>query len=233
MGDFAWVRLEDRPIGVMDRRAKRRPVSLPERRAAARPDILVETMGHINFGVQIHDRKGLPGPVKLVAVAGAAELTGWQVFPLRLDAPMLAGLKWSAGPAAGPAFWRGSFDGEKPADTFLDLRTWGKGVVWVNGHCLARFWNIGPTQTAYVPGPWLKPGRNEVIVLDLTGPRGRPCSPAWETPFSTHCIPSWSWRRNRPHPGARMRPRVNRIAAGLSFANSGWEGILVTRQRRI
>jgi beta-galactosidase len=55
-------------------------------------------------------------------------------------------------------------------DTFLDLRSWGKGVVWVNGHCLGRFWNIGPTQTAYLPGCWLKAGRNEVVILDLLGP---------------------------------------------------------------
>jgi beta-galactosidase len=59
----------------------------------------------------------------------------------------------------------------KPADTFLDVSTWGKGVLWVNGRCLGRFWNIGPTQTMYVPGPWLQRGRNEVIVLDLLGPR--------------------------------------------------------------
>jgi beta-galactosidase len=51
------------------------------------------------------------------------------------------------------------------------MRTWGKGIVWVNGHCLGRFWNIGPTQTMYVPGPWLKAGTNEFIVLDLLGPR--------------------------------------------------------------
>ncbi len=59
---------------------------------------------------------------------------------------------------------------EKPGDTFLDLRSWGKGVVWVNGHCLGRFWNIGPTQTAYLPGCWLHAGKNEIVILDLLGP---------------------------------------------------------------
>ena len=59
---------------------------------------------------------------------------------------------------------------KEPGDTFLDMRPWGKGVVWVNGHCLGRFWNIGPTQTMYLPGPWLKPGRNEIIILDVLGP---------------------------------------------------------------
>jgi beta-galactosidase len=73
--------------------------------------------------------------------------------------------------ARGPAFWRGGFDVEEPGDTFLDLRAWSKGVVWVNGRCLGRFWNIGPTQTAYLPGPWLKQGANEIVVLDFLGPR--------------------------------------------------------------
>jgi beta-galactosidase len=114
-------------------------------------------MGHVNFGKEIHDRKGLFGN----PVPGAK----WQVY--RLDELKL---KWKVGKATGPAYWRGSFIVDKPADTFLDLRNWGKGVVWINGHCLARFWNIGPTQTAYVPGPWLRTGKNEVIILDLLGP---------------------------------------------------------------
>ena len=92
---------------------------------------------------------------------------------------MLAGLKWGDGEPGrdtngigrnSPAFWRGSFEVTSPADTFLDLRSLGKGVIWINGRCLARFWNIGPTQTAYVPGAWLHAGKNEVVVFDLVGP---------------------------------------------------------------
>jgi beta-galactosidase len=40
-------------------------------------------------------------------------------------------------------------------------------VVWINGHNLGRFWNVGPQQTLYVPGPWLHPGSNEIVVFDL------------------------------------------------------------------
>ena len=65
----------------------------------------------------------------------------------------------------------GAFNLENPGDTFLDLRGWGKGDLWVNGHCLGRFWDIGPTQTAYAPGCWLRPGKNEIVILDLLGPR--------------------------------------------------------------
>ncbi|HAZ65231.1 MAG TPA: beta-galactosidase, partial [Opitutae bacterium] len=70
----------------------------------------------------------------------------------------------------GPAFWRGSFKAEANKDTWLDVRNWSKGVLWVNGHNLGRFWNIGPTQTMFLPGCWLKDGDNDVIVLDFVGP---------------------------------------------------------------
>jgi len=170
--DFGWVFLDGTPVGHLDRRSGRTVATLPARTAPARLEILVEAMGRVNFGQEVFDRKGLLGPVTLQAgTAAPTQPTGWEVMALPLDAPQLAGLRYGAGPATGPAFWRGSLNVAKPGDTFLDLRTWGKGVVWINGHCLGRFWNIGPTQTAYVPGPWLKAGANEVVVLDLQGPR--------------------------------------------------------------
>src|SRR5262249_10929270 len=105
------------------------------------------------------------------AAADATLLSeSWQIYCLSLDATELADLKWKAGASQGPAFWRGTFNAPKTADTFLDLSNWGKGVAWINGHCLARFWNIGPTQTLYPPVPWLKTGKNELIILDLLGP---------------------------------------------------------------
>ena len=58
----------------------------------------------------------------------------------------------------------------KPADTFLDTRGWGKGAIWVNGHALGRFWEIGPQLSTYVPGTWLHKGKNEVTVFDLAVP---------------------------------------------------------------
>ena len=88
---------------------------------------------------------------------------------------MIAGLKFQSGKQKAesgnsPAFWRGTFVLEKAGDTFLDLHNWGKGDVWVNGHCLGRYWNIGPTQTAYAPGCWLRAGENEIVILDFVGP---------------------------------------------------------------
>ena len=70
-----------------------------------------------------------------------------------------------------PGYHRGYFTLKKVGDTFLNFETWGKGQVYVNGHALGRIWSIGPQQTLYVPGCWLKKGKNEIIVLDVVGPK--------------------------------------------------------------
>ena len=164
--DFGFVFLDGKQLGIADRRTSSFKIKLPARSQPATLDVLVEAMGRVNFGEEVHDRKGIQGPVKL----DANELSDWKVFSLPLDKKMLGGLHFTKTKATGPAFWRGTVNVDQPGDTFLDLRSWGKGVVWVNGHCLGRYWDIGPTQTAYVPGPWLKKGKNEIVILDLLGP---------------------------------------------------------------
>jgi beta-galactosidase len=164
--DFGFVFLDGKEIGVMDRRNNSFKVKLPERTKPATLDVLVEAMGRVNFGEEVHDHKGIRGPVKL----DGNELNDWKAFNLPLDKKMLGRLHFGKGSTSGPAFWRATVKIEKPGDTFLDLRSWGKGVVWINGHCLGRYWDIGPSQTAYVPGPWLKRGKNEIVILDLLGP---------------------------------------------------------------
>lgn len=169
--DFGWVFIDGKQVGIFDRRSRRFSTKLPARGKPARLDIVVHTMGHVNFGKEVHDRKGISGEV---TIDGKPVANTWHVFPFRYDAGQLASLKWTdaaaEGTASGPAFWHATFDVEEPADTFLDLRTWGKGLIWINGRCLSRFWNIGPTQTAFLPGAWLKPTDNELIVLDFLGP---------------------------------------------------------------
>lgn len=170
--DFAWIFLDGKPAGAMDRRTKKYRVDLPARSKPMQLDVLLEAVGRVNFGREVFDRKGLHGPVQFTAEGAApADLKAWQVYSLPLDQNELAALKFKKATAAVPAFWRGSFKLSATGDTFLDMHAWGKGVVWVNGHCLGRYWNIGPTQTMYLPGPWLRKGRNDVIVLDLLGPR--------------------------------------------------------------
>ena len=166
--DFGHVFLDGKRIGILDRRSTAAKMLLPERTRESQLDILVEPMGRVNFGPEMADRKGLIAPVKL----GGIILKGWKIFNLPLDNQMLAGLKFSAikTNAHAPGFWRGTFTLKKAGDTFLDLHHWGKGDLWVNGHCLGRYWNIGPSQTAYAPGCWLRAGKNEIVLLDLLGP---------------------------------------------------------------
>jgi beta-galactosidase len=166
--DFGFVFIDGKRAGILDRRNASAKILLPAREKESQLDILVEPMGRINFGPEMADRKGLIAPVKL----GGEVLKGWEIFNLPLDDKMIAGLKFTeAKPAPNlPAFWRGTFTLQKAGDTFLDLHNWGKGDLWVNGHCLGRYWNIGPTQTAYTPGCWLHAGKNEIMILDLLGP---------------------------------------------------------------
>ncbi len=169
--DYARIYLNDSLVGTLDRRLgqSRLPIRVPK--GGATLDILVENMGRINFTKALRgERKGITHAVTL----GGRELTRWTAFPLPFDS--LGGIPFrSASPdgARGPALYRGTVTVEHPGDTFLDMRGWGKGTVWVNGHHLGRFWEIGPQQTLYVPAPWLRAGRNEVTVFDLDLPGRR------------------------------------------------------------
>lgn len=127
-------------------------------------DLLVENMGRVNYGFHLHDRKG----ITVGARHGQQFLYGWTIYPLPLD--HLTGLVFSdETPLTGPAFFRGRFTVDEPADTFLALPGWTKGVCWLNGHNLGRYWEIGPQRTLYVPAPLLRQGENELIVLELHG----------------------------------------------------------------
>lgn len=213
--DFAWVFLEGKLVGVMDRRGKRFRVELPARTNPEQLDILIESVGRVNFGREVFDRKGLIAPVQLASPDGAStELKGWQIFALPLDDKQLGALEFKPGKSSsGPAFWRGRFEVATTGDTFLDLRGWGKGVVWVNGHCLGRYWNIGPTQTMYCPGPWLHEGGNDVLVLDLIGPRD-PQLAGLTKPILNQLRPELDF-------AARQRAKGKFTAEGVSPATEG------------
>ena len=179
--DYALISQQGRLLGILDRRKQETAVDVTLE-GAAPLEILVDAMGRVNFGQRISDdRKGIVGSVKW----NGAELTGWDCFPLPLDS--LSKLKFKSGrPRTGPAFYRAHFDLAPKGDTFFDLRGWGKGYVWVNGHNLGRYWGSGPQQSLFCPGVWLKVRGNEIIVLDLdaSGVRkleGR-TQPVWATP---------------------------------------------------
>ncbi|GAB3536788.1 beta-galactosidase [Arthrobacter tecti] len=133
-------------------------------------ELIVESMGRVNYGPFIGESKGLVGGV----LHGPQHVHGWDTSALVL--PDLPAVPWeradnASDPAAaeGPSLLRGHLDVDEPADAFLDLEGWSKGYVWVNGFCLGRYWDRGPQRTLYLPGPVLVPGRNEVLVLELDG----------------------------------------------------------------
>ena len=128
-------------------------------------DILVENMGRINFGPSLLDRKGITDGVTV----NDQYQFGWEVFPLPLND--LSRLKFSSLVVADrqPTFYRASFHVDEPADTFLALPGWTKGVVWLNSFNLGRYWERGPQKALYIPAPLLKRGTNELVVFELHG----------------------------------------------------------------
>lgn len=164
--DYANVSVDGTPVGTLDRRFGERELDLGLR-PGDRLELLVENMGRINFGTRLdEERKGITRSVRV----GAKEVLDWTHYPLPLSDLTRLRFERAATARPGPAFWRGEFRlAGAPGNTFLDTRGWGKGHVWVNGHHLGRYWKIGPQQTLFVPAPWLRAGRNEVIVLDVEG----------------------------------------------------------------
>ena len=170
--DYGQVSVDGKLIGTLDRRLGQRKIELPECAKDATLEILVEGMGHINYsGAMDSDRKGIYGDVKL----GPDVLTGWKMYLLPLTDEWIAGLKKTdAAPGRPGGIFKGQFKLDHVADTFLDMSKWKKGVVWVNGHNLGRFWSIGPQQRLYCPAPWLKKGENTIIVLDQIATEPQP-----------------------------------------------------------
>lgn len=128
-------------------------------------DIFVENMGRINYGAKItENNKGIISPV----VINGNEITGnWKMYKMPLEEQSeVAAIKEKA-TESQPAVLKGTFTLSEVGDTFLDMEAWGKGIVFVNGHHLGRYWSVGPQQTLYLPGCWLKKGANEITVVEF------------------------------------------------------------------
>jgi beta-galactosidase len=177
--DRAQVFLNRQPVGVLARDQHDRALTLPAN-AKGMLELLVEDQGRVDYGPRIGEPKGLIGPVTV----GGEPVVGWEVLslPLAEVAPAAAALQaLPAAPVtavAGPAFARAVFDlpaagAEVDAgagangDLFLSTAGLGKGIAWLNGFCLGRYWSRGPQRTLYVPGPVTRKAGNELIVLEL------------------------------------------------------------------
>lgn len=180
--DYARIFIKGKYIGKLDRRLGERTLALPACAEGDQLEILVEGMGRINFGRDIKDFKGITDKVTVTAdregLPYTCELKDVEVFNLEDKPEFYDAMEYFAVGAFTPSegdrlpmgVYRGVFNVTEPADTFLSFETWGKGLVYVNGHPLGRFWEIGPQQTLYMPGCWLREGENEIMVFDIIGP---------------------------------------------------------------
>lgn len=167
--DRALVYVDGEFKGVIERSQTPQSLAIEVPAEGARLDILVENMGRINYGPYLRDRKGITEGVRL----GFQFLFNWTIRPIPLED--LSKLAWAAdssnaiaNAADSPRFCKGNFHvSEAGADTFLDMQGWTKGVVFINGFNLGRYWSKGPQQTLYVPAPLLREGSNEIIVFEL------------------------------------------------------------------
>nr|WP_244512852.1 beta-galactosidase [Prevotella sp. ne3005] len=207
--DYAQVFVDTAYIGKIDRVRNEKSLRLPAVKKGQELRILVEAMGRINFGRAIKDYKGITESVTLTTEQDGHELSWnlkrWNIFTIpdnlatarraldlaQRDSSSMFNFQSSI--FKGSGYYRGYFTLKKTGDTFLNMEAWGKGQVYINGHAIGRFWSIGPQQTLYVPGCWLKKGKNEIIVLDVVGPSLQAYAPSITNALkltSTRKIPS-------------------------------------------
>ena len=227
--DWAQVFADGKLLASLDRRRGEFVLQLPSLKKGTRIDILVEAMGRVNFDESIHDRKGITEKVELVRGKQSAELKNWTVYSFPVDYSFVQDKRYKNGTAQTmPAYYRTTFRLDKVGDTFLDMSTWGKGMVWVNGLAIGRFWEIGPQQTLFMPGCWLKEGENEIIVLDLKGPE--------KASIRGLKKPILDWLRNEGASTHRKEgeqldlSRETPVAEGTFVPGNGWQEVCFDRQ---
>ena len=229
--DFAQVYVNDKYIGKIDRVKNEKSLELPAVSEGSTLTIVVEGMGRINFGRAIKDYKGIIGNVTISTSDETCDIAlnpkQWcnQAIPddyatavkvLAMNQNRMAGLKTKAG------YYRGYFNINKVGDTFINMEAFGKGQVYVNGHALGRFWQIGPQQTLYLPGCWLKKGKNEVVVLDVVGPKGEAKAFCQDHPELDKLNLEKSNKHNEP--GNRMDLNSDTpVLKGELKAGNGWQ----------
>ncbi len=162
--DYATIFLNGLFLGKLDRREELSTIKIPKSEVKDPIlDILVEGMGHINFGQHLIDPKGITNRVTLNGMT----LMNWEIYKLPMNDNFISSLKASTNFSKPGIFFKGSFNLDDVAETYFDMSNYSKGVVWINGHNLGRYWEIGPQKRLYCPASWLKKGDNEIIAFDL------------------------------------------------------------------
>ncbi|XP_062054464.1 beta-galactosidase-1-like protein 2 [Lepus europaeus] len=171
--DRGQVFLNERSIGVLDHLTDQLPITRQDYQDSHLLRILVENQGRLASGKNINtERKGLTGDIYL----DNSPLRKFTIYNLEMRSRLLQRKlpslwKPATKEVKGPAFFLGMLRvGDNPKDTFIKLEGWNKGVVFINGQNLGRYWDLGPQETLYLPGPWLRPGKNEIIVFEESEP---------------------------------------------------------------
>lgn len=159
--DRALVYLNGEYQGVIDRNNKQE-ILLSADGPESTLEILVENMARINYGPLLKDPKGITEGVRI----GNQFLFNWDIYTIPLKD--IENIKYGNGNKEEyPTFYRGSFEVKEVGDTYLDFEGWEKGVVFINGFNLGRYWKAGPQKRLYLPAPLLKEGTNEIVVFEL------------------------------------------------------------------
>lgn len=234
--DYAQIWVNHQFVGSIDRVKNEKSLMLPPVKKGDVLNILVEAMGRINFGRAIKDFKGITSDVQLQTEQDGHEMTynlkHWVIRTMADDyeaiktamASNRKEVKDNEAIVSDGGYFKGEFTLKKVGDTFLNFEAFGKGQVWVNGHAMGRIWHIGPQQTLYVPGCWLKKGKNEVIVLDIVGPKAEPIVFGQTEPELNKLNLEKSATHNQPGD----KPDLNSatpVAEGQLMAGNGWQTV--------
>ena len=171
IADYAQVWLDGQRIATVDRRLAKSPITIPARAKSSELEILVEAMGHINFGKGMKfDRKGIVGEVRL----GEKPIENWRVAMNPLAENDVFSSQAAKGDGYAGGHYRAVVRLDVVADTFIDMSKWTKGVLYVNGRNLGRYWNVGPQHSLYCPAPFLRKGDNQIDIIELEDTKPNP-----------------------------------------------------------
>ena len=171
--DYAVIYIDGEKVGELNRNTQTydMEINVPFN---ATLQILVENMGRINYGSEIvHNTKGIISPV---TIAGQEISGNWEMYQLPMsevpDFSKMGRNAFNNGTSQAnrlkdcPVLYEGTFTLDETGDTFIDMEAWGKGIIFVNGHNIGRYWKVGPQQTLYIPGVWLNKGENKIVIFE-------------------------------------------------------------------
>ncbi len=164
--DRGYIYLDGKFVGIQYRNDNEPKNSVEIPAQGAELSVLVENMGRVNYGAKLKDAKGITQGIGF----GNNFVYHWKNYPLPLDD--ISAVEFKEGIEAfdgTPVFLKAELEIDERCDTFIKLPGFKKGIIIVNNRVLSRHWEVGPQRSAYIPAPFLKEGKNEIVVLELEG----------------------------------------------------------------